>query len=336
MAASKKKPPGKIHLHLQNFTKRPPIFALTAERWAASLKRNKALAKHVKVTISLDDDTLDEALATADALISNNPPRDGLAQRAPKLRWVQTTGAGIDALMPLDWLPSRMTLTNNSGAHGEKCEEYCLMALTMLGFGFPKLMTSQASRRWEQVFNPVMKGKTVVVIGFGDLGSAAGRAAKKLNLKVIAVTRSGKAGKSADVAVKTAKLDSVLPKADYVVVTTPYTPETHHILDRRRLDLLKPTAGVVNVGRAPLIDYAALCEKLTAGTLAGAVVDVLQPEPQPADAEIWKVPNLVITPHISCDNPDYIEHLFDRWFANLPRFLAGRPLSNTVDRTLGY
>ncbi|MGH8619542.1 MAG: D-2-hydroxyacid dehydrogenase [Burkholderiales bacterium] len=334
--AAKKKAPKKVHLLLRNFRSRPPIFQLTMERWAASAKRHKALAKHVKVTYSLDDDTLEAALPTVDAIISNNPPRENLAERAPNLRWIQNTGAGVDALMPMDWMPANVTLTNNSGAHGEKCEEYCLMAFTMLAFGFQKMIANQQAHKWEQFFYASSKGKTAVVVGFGDLGMAAGRAAKKLGMTVIGVTRSGKAGKPADKALKIAKLDSVLAKADYVVVATPSTPETKNIMSRERLAMLKPSAGLINVGRAPLVDYSAMCEMLKAGTLAGAVVDVLQPEPQPADSAIWDVPNLLITPHISCDYPDYVEKIFDRWFENLPRFMKGQPLKYTVDRKLGY
>jgi phosphoglycerate dehydrogenase-like enzyme len=334
--AAKPKAPKKVHLLLQNFRKRPPIFQLTPDRWEASAKRHKALLKHVQVTHCLDDDVLEAALPTVDAIITNNPPRENIAQRAPNLRWIQNTGAGVDALMPLDWMPAHITLTNNSGAHGEKCEEYCLMAYTMMSFSMPRVIANQHARRWEQVFLPSNKGKTAVVVGFGDLGSAAGRAAKKLGMKVIAVTRSGKAGKPADTAVKFTKLEAVLPKADFVVVATPSTPETKNIISRERLALLKPTAALINVGRAPLVDYTAMCEMLKAGTLAGAVIDVLQPEPHPAESDIWTVPNLVITPHISCDYPDYVEKIFDRWFENLPRFMKGQPLKYTVDKKLGY
>ena len=179
-------------------------------------------------------------------------------------------------------------------------------------------------------------GKTAVVIGFGDLGSAAGRAAHKLGLKVIAVTRSGKAGRPADAACKATRIDSVLPKADFVIVTTPLTPGTQGLLNRARLDLLKPTAGLINIGRSPIVDYAALRDKLDRGELAGALLDVHSPEPLPADSPLWTTRNLIITPHSSCDDPRYMDFLCDAWFANFARFVSGKHLTNQVDRVLGY
>ncbi len=333
---SSKNPQAKVHLHIENFAGRPQMFRLSREKWAAAARRHRALAKRVDVTFGLDGDILDEAFKTADAMICSNPRQANPGERAPSLRWIQTTGAGIDALMPLDWLPERVVITNNSGAHGAKCEEYCTMALLMLATRIPAMMHNQHARRWEQVFSPVVAGKTAVIVGFGDLGSAAGRAAKKLGLRVIAVTRSGKAGKPADSAYKTSRLEAVLAKADFVVIATPLTAETKDIINRERLGLLKPGAGLINIGRAPLVDYDALREKLEAGEMSGAILDVHQPEPLPADSPLWNTPNLVVTPHVSCDYPEYVDCIFDRWFENLPRFLAGKNLKYAVDRKLGY
>src|SRR5687767_11767116 len=107
----------KLHLHLESSRKRSPLFHLTEEKWKAAAKRHRSAAKNLKVTIGWDGDILDEALKTADCMINSSPPRESLSERAPRLKWIQTTGAGIDSLMPLDWLPPDVTLTNNSGAH---------------------------------------------------------------------------------------------------------------------------------------------------------------------------------------------------------------------------
>ena len=325
-----------LHLHLESFRKRPAHLHLTAERWRAAAKRHRALAKRLRVTIGWDGDIIGGALKTADVMINSNPPRDGLRSRAPRLKWIQTTGAGIDGLLPLDWLPGDIALTNNRGAHGPKAEDSCAMAISLLNARLPQLMAAQRSHAWQPVFTTPVAGKTAVVIGFGDLGQAAGRAAKKLGARVIAVTRSGRAARPADAVYPVSRIDRVLPVADFVVITTPLTPQTRNLLDRRRLDLLKPGAGLVNIGRSPVVDYDALREKLAQGTLAGAVLDVFQPEPLPADSPLWDTPNLVITPHVSCDDPRYIDRLFDFWFENFARFLKGRPLKNRIDPRRGY
>ena len=108
------------------------------------------------------------------------------------------------------------------------------------------------------------------------------------------------------------------------------------MIDRRRLDLLKHGAGIVNIGRAALMDYDAMRVKLEAGILSGAVLDVFEEEPLPPDSPWWTTRNVIVTPHSSCDTPDYIAPLLDRWFENLERLLAGKPLTNVVDRRLGY
>ena len=325
-----------LHLHLESFRKRPALFYLTEERWRAAAARHRALAKRLRVTIGWDGDIIDKALETADVMINSNPPRKELRSRAPRLKWIQTTGAGIDGLLPLDWLPGDIALTNNRWAHGAKAENSCAMAISLLNARLPQLMSSQRNHAWQPVYTTPVAGKTAVVIGFGDLGQAAGRAAKKLGARVIAVTRSGKAARPADAAYPVSRVDRVLPMADFVIVTAPLTPQTRNLLDRRRLDLLKPEAGLVNIGRSSVVDYDALREKLAQGTLAGAVLDVFQPEPLPADSPLWDTPNLVITPHVSCDDPRYADRLLDFWFENFARFVAGKRLKNLVDRKLGY
>jgi phosphoglycerate dehydrogenase-like enzyme len=325
-----------LHLHLESSSRSPALFHLTAERWQAAVQRHRAAGRRLEVTIGQDGDVLDEALKTADVMINSNPPKEGLRSRAPRLRWIQTTGAGIEHLLPLDWLPPDVALTNNSGAHSAKAEGSCAMAISLLNARLPELLANQRAHRWEQIYTNPVAGKTVVVIGFGDLGQGAGRAAKKLGAKVIAVTRTGKAERPADAAFPVTRIDAVLPQADFVIVAAPLTPATRNLLDRKRLALLKREAGLVNIGRAPIVDYEALREMLVKGDLAGAVLDVFQPEPLPADSPIWDTPNLIVLPHVSCDELRYVERLFDFWFENLARFRAGRKLVNLVDRKLGY
>lgn len=324
------------HLHLESGRKRPVIFQLHEADWAAAAKRHRALAKKLRVTVGQDNEILGEALKTADFMINSAPPKDDLRARAPNLKWIQTTSAGVDGLMPMSWLPQDIVLTNNTGAHGEKAEESCLMALLMLQSRLPEVIKNQHDRVWKGIFTTPISGKTVVIVGFGDLGQGAGRAAKKLGLNVIAVTRSGKATRPADRVVSSARIDSVLPKADFVIVTAPLTDGTRGLVNRERINLLKPGAGFVNVGRSPIVDYEALRERLDTGELGGAVLDVFDQEPLLPDSPWWTTQNTVVLPHISCDDPRYIQRLLDFWFSNFEHFLAGKKLKNIVDRKLGY
>jgi phosphoglycerate dehydrogenase-like enzyme len=327
-----------LHVHLENVGSKAPVFHMTEAVYRAAARRHAALARRVKVTIGWDGDKLAKALATADVYVGSNPPaRDGLRERAPRLKLIHATGAGVDQWFPLDWLPRDVAFTNSSGVHRQKAFEFATMAFVMLNDRMPQIFSNQRSRRWQQIFTTPAEGKTAVVIGLGDMGEAAARAARRLGIRVIGVRRSGKGSRYADKVVKPAQLDRVLPEADFVVVATPLTAETRNLLDARRLDLLQQTAGLLNIARAAVVDYDALCQRLAAGRLAGAILDVFPKEPLPAASPLWDTPNLLITPHVSSDDAErYMARTMDLMFDNLDRLLAGKPLRNRVNRTRGY
>lgn len=327
----------KTRVHIENARKMASVHHITRERWDAACARHRALSRRLEATIGWDGDILEEALGQAEILIGIRGGLERLGERAPWLRWIHTTHAGVDHFVPLDWLPPGVVFTNNRGAHGVKAEQYMRMAFTLLHMRMPEILANQHARRWQQVFSPGIVGKTALIVGLGDLGQGAARAAKQLGLKVIGVSRTGRKVPHADTVHRTAALDRLLPQADCVVVTVPLTPETRHLLNRARLDLMKPTAGLVNIARAPVVDYDALAGKLRRGELAGAVLDVMEPEPLPPESPLWDTPNIVITPHVSCDDGErYIDITLDLWFENLRRYLEGKPLKNRVDPRRGY
>jgi len=327
----------KIRVHIENARDATEIFRITPALWDAACARRRDLARRLDATIGWDDDILGDALKTADIMIGVPASRHDLARRAPRLKWIHNTSAGVDSFLPLDWLPPRAVFTNNRGAHGVKAEQYMRMAYTLLHTRMPEIIAQQRDRKWRQLFTDSIAGKTALVVGLGDLGQAAVRAGKQLGLRVIGVSRTGKRVAHADRVYRTAALDKLLPHADFVVLAVPLTAETRCLLDGPRLDLLKRTSGVINIARAPVADYDALRNKLAKGELAGAVLDVMEPEPLPPESPLWDTPNLIITPHISCDDGEhYIDITLDLWFENLGRFLKGRPLKNRVDPRRGY
>jgi phosphoglycerate dehydrogenase-like enzyme len=331
-----------LHLHFETRQSKPPVFLMTRKLIREAAAR---AGKPAGLKTTLGHDLADlSPLRSAIGLVASNdilrdpgfPLRD-LAAAAPHLRWIHVIGAGIEPLLPLDWLPSSVTLTNNSGVHAEKVDEYAVMSLLLLNYRLPQMVTNQHRARWEQIFTPNIKGKTAVVVGLGDMGGTAARAARRLGVTVIGVRRQAKPHPHADRVVGHGQLDRVLPRADFLVVATPLTPETRQLIDAARLDRLKPSASVMNIGRAGVVDYPALAERLADGRIAGAILDVFDPEPLPADSPLWCTPNLIITPHCSSDDLDrYMPLTFDLVFANLARLAAGRPLKNAVDSKRGY
>jgi phosphoglycerate dehydrogenase-like enzyme len=270
-------------------------------------------------------------MRTAQVLIGWRFPREDLATRAPRLRWIHLTGAGIEHVLPLDWLPPGVALTTNSGVHAPKAGEFAAMAILMINNHLPALVTAQREGRWQRVFSTQARGKTLAVIGVGAMGGAAAQRAKQLGMHVLGVRRSGRRHRHVDEMFTPDELHKVLPRADIVLVCVPLTRETRHVLGRPELDLLKPEAGLINMARARVVDYEALAEKLARGELSGALLDVFDPEPLPADSPLWKTPNLIITPHVSSDDAEaYVPRTLDLVLANAARYLAGRPLRNRV------
>lgn len=253
---------------------------------------------------------------------------------APKLRLIFCTSAGVDRLMPFDWLPEGVALLNNRGVHSAKVGEYTLMALLMLAARVPAYATQQRTGLWKPYFTPILRGRRLLVIGTGDLGAAGAREARRLGMHATGVRARPAPHPDFDTILGTDALDRALGEAEFLVLACPLTPETRNIMNRARLGLLPRGAGVVNVGRGALLDQDALCDLLDAGHLSGAVLDVVTPEPLPADSRIWSTPNLLVTPHVAADNPEtYNTHSLDIFFANL---MGGEPMPNRVDVARGY
>ncbi len=306
-------------------------FRLNPERFAAAAARHPEIAARIAPTFVLDGEGFDGALVGADAMIGWRIARERFAERAPRLRLIQLTGAGFEHLLPLDWLPRRVALTTASGVHGPKTEEFVTMALLMLGTELPRMIDNQRASRWEQRFTGRIAGKTVLIVGVGAMGQAAARAAGRLGMKVLGIRRTARPVRGVDEMGGLGDLDGFLGRADFVVVATPATDATRHLIDRRRIGLLRPGAGFVNIGRAAVVDYDALAAALVAGRLGGAVLDVFNPEPLPADSPLWTTPRLVIVPHVSSDDADtYADRVLDVFFANVGRLMAGKPLKNRV------
>ena len=314
-------------------------FRVTEERFRAASERHPDLAAILDATISDDLADLPAAAAEAEVVFSKTKV---LRERfpvptAPNLKWVFVTSAGVETLLPTDWLPPGAVLVNCRGTHAEKAGEFALTAILMLNARIPFFVTRQRAARWDPVFSTTARGKTVAVIGTGVMGRATAERVRQAGLKVIGVNASGRPHDAVDEIFTSADLDTVLARADFVVVNVPAIPATRGLIGRRQLDMMKPTAGLVNMARADVVDQAALADKLTRGELAGAVLDVFDVEPLPRDSPLWSTPNLIITPHVSCDDADaYIPRALDIFFENLACYLAGRPMPNQIDPARGY
>lgn len=326
----------RVNVHVVNDPGVAPLFHITPEQFRAAFRRAPAILDRTRVTFNTGTDRFDDAVRKADVLVAYQFPHRDVAGKAPRLRWIHEIGAGIDHLLPLDWLPRHVVLTNSSGVHVPRAGEFIACALLMLNNLIPRHVTSQRLRRWEQAFNDPIVGKTLLIVGVGTMGGEGARRAKQLGLRVLGVRRSERAHRYVDRMYRHDQLAEALGRADFVLVTTPLTPETRGLLGRKELDLVKPTAGLINMARAGVIDYDALMDKLNHDQLGGAILDVFDPEPFPESSPLWDCRNLVMTPHVSSDALNYTERMLRIFADNLQRFVSGRPLRNRVNPTEQY
>jgi phosphoglycerate dehydrogenase-like enzyme len=247
---------------------------------------------------------------------------------------LQAMAAGGEwALVPE--LPPRVTLTRAPGIFGPWMAEYTLGWMLWVTQRMARYLEAQRDRRWlGETMPDRLRGKTVVIVGLGDIGRTIARAASAVGLRVVGVTRSGRRVAGADRVVRVAGLARALGEADFVVLTVPLTPETRRLIGPHEIAAMRASAWLLNIARGAIVDEAALVEALTQQRIGGAVLDVFDEEPLPATHPLWRLPNVVITPHISGPStPDEIAPIFND---NLARFLAGRPLRHVIDRKRGY
>jgi phosphoglycerate dehydrogenase-like enzyme len=324
-------------VHVENSRSMKPVFTVFPEQYAAALKRHPDVARVVKTTLGYDAENYDASMQEADALISYKFPRDRLHQRAPKLKWIQVLGAGVDYMLPLDWVPKDLKLTTNWGAHVPKASQSALMAILMINSRIPALVTGQRRHEWNRIFTTTVEGKTLAVIGVGHIGGGAAEQAKGLGMRVIGIRRTPQPHPAVDEMFGPKALHKVLARADIVLLNTALTSHTRFLMARPEFALMKPGAGFINMSRGGLVDPQALEEALRTGHLGGAMIDVSYPEPLPADATLWDAPNLIITPHVLSDDIEqYIPRTLDIFFDNIRRYIAGKPLRNVVDLAREY
>lgn len=278
---------------------------------------------------------LRSALPEIEILFAPQPPRDGWAG-ATKLRLIQLLGSGVDSLLPSPDLPAAVEIAGVRGMFAADVAEHALALMLAHSRKIPQLVEAQRAKRFESTPRPTLAGKQLAIVGYGEVGRRLARAALALDMKVVAVSRSGK---HPDADVQLLAVDSLaaaICDAHYIVVAAPLTPATVKLIDGALMSRMRPDAFIVNVARAGIVDEAALAESLTAGRLGGAALDVFADEPLPPDSPLWTVPRLIITPHVAGLGEHYIERCIGALLENVAALAAGTPLVGVIDRDVGY
>lgn len=323
-----------MHIYIENQAGLPEVYRVT-ERMVRDVLPETVEPFKVTVRSSEAPDT--GLLETADFFVGAGFRTSDLARHGRQLRIIQCLTAGVEAYLPLDWLPEGAVFTNSSGIQAEKSSIFGPMAILMLNEQIPRHITNQRRHFWDYSPTTAIEGKTVLLYGFGSIGQAIASKLRPLGVRVVAIRRSGAGHPAADEVHDPSMLHLLLPRADFLVLCCPLTSETRGLIGKQELRLLPRGAGVLNIARGPVMDNKALEAALESGRLSGAIVDVFDPEPLSAESGLWDVPNLMILPHVSCDDPNgYIERCLLIFGDNIRRFVNGEPLRNVVDVSREY
>ncbi len=270
-------------------------------------------------------------------LVQANTPAE-YYNAAPGLKWVQVIAAGVERMADGGLLKRGFQVTNIKGLSAPAIAEWVLGTMVMLEKGLHTSVRDQVEHRWGRHFVGELAGKTVGIAGMGAIGRETARRARVFGMRVVATRRNidGASDPDCDELLHHGALDRLLEQSDYVVLCVPLTPETHHLVGEAQFRKMKPSAKIINVARGPVIDQEALILALREGWIAGAALDVTDPEPLPPESELWDIPSVIITPHISGSIDNYVGRANEVFTGNLRRYLAGKPLRNLVDPDLGY
>ncbi len=281
----------------------------------------------------------DAMLARAEALFGY--PQEagtGLAHslaHGPRVRFVQGTSAGMGAHIRRANLPpvalQRVAFASAAGVHAQMLAEFAFFGMLSLRKDAVRLARLRAERRWEHYAMGELADQTLAVVGFGQIGRAVAQLARAFAMRVVAAARSCPEHPSIDRFFPMDRVRDAFALADAVVVALPATAQTERLIDARTLAALRENCIFVNVGRGSVIDQKALTELLQGGRIGGAVLDVFDPEPLPADDPLWTLPNVVLSPHTAGLSIHENERITDLFCDNLHRLHDGRPLRNRVD-----
>lgn len=307
--------------------------ALLLQELASALRPGQALPQPAE-----EGADLNEMLSRAEVILAPRRLPKDILQRAPNLKWVQATSAGVDFLDDTGVLQSDIVITSASGIHVVPMVEYVVMVMLYFTKEVGRLMANKEAKQWDRFNMRELSGQTVGIIGLGRIGMEVARISKGLGMHVLGVRRSKPEVllPYVDAVHQPDKLSLVLSSSDFVVLTVPITPETKHMIGDAQLKSMKPTSVLINVSRGTVVNEQALVSALKEGRIGGAGLDVFEQEPLPGDSELWKLPNVFISPHISALSDEYDTRAVRLFCENLRRYLNGEGLINLVDKSKGY
>ena len=291
------------------------------------LEKIRSVDKSIRVTAvsSLDKEQIAKHLKDVN-IIAGSPWVIPSIKTAKNLKWIQAFSAGVEKILTPEVVKSDVLVSNVSGIHAIPIAEHVLGFMLIFTRKFYDTFVKQQKKIWEKNQDLTeLRDKTVLVVGLGNIGQEVARLANCFGANVIAIKQNTKN-----------QLEKVLPKADFVVLCLPLTSQTHHLFDMKKFRIMKKTSVIINIGRGASINEKELIEALDKKIIGGAGLDVTEEEPLPKGSKLWKMENVILTPHHSGWSEKYMDRAIDLFCVNLKAYLTNKPLPNLVDKTRGY
>ncbi|MFJ5700536.1 D-2-hydroxyacid dehydrogenase [Arthrobacter sp. NPDC093139] len=315
---------------------RPVVAALYREALPPRLAEIEELAD-VRLTKA---DGLAEAMDGADVLYQWHSFSPALRENwdaASSVKWVHVSAAGVSQLLFDELIHSNIVYTNSRGVLSRAIAEFALGFVLDMAKDAQGSFRLQQEHRWQHRVTRKIQGQTALVVGTGSIGREIARLFRAVGMEIDGAGRSSRPGDADFGQIHSSRdLARIVHDYDYLVLAAPLTNETRGLVNAQVLASMKPSARLINVGRGELVNTEALAEALASGSIAGAALDVVHPEPLPEGHALWGMDNVIITPHMSGDTEDYLDDLGKLFVDNLRRFCNGEPLENVVDKTLGF
>ncbi|MFJ9103454.1 D-2-hydroxyacid dehydrogenase [Streptomyces sp. NPDC102405] len=285
--------------------------------------------------VHADASTLAERLPSADVLLvwdfTSTAVREAWPGEGPRPRWVHTASAGVDHLMCPELAASDTRVTNARGVFDQPIAEYVAALVLTMAKDLPRTLELQREGVWRHRESQRVAGTRACVVGSGPIGRAIVATLKALGITTALVGRRSRTGIHGP-----DDLDRLMARADWVIAAAPLTAETQGMFDARRFGMMQPSARFINIGRGQLVVEEALAEAVSKRWIAGAALDVFETEPLPPESPLWRIPGLIVSPHMSGDTVGWRDELGTQFVEMYDRWEAGRALTNVVDKQRGY
>ncbi|RRN70896.1 D-2-hydroxyacid dehydrogenase [Peribacillus simplex] len=263
-----------------------------------------------------------------------------ILKKAPKIKWIHSDSAGVEAMLNEDIKKSDVIITNVKGCSSVPIAEHTIAMLSSLARGVPTMIRNQINKNWVEIPVKDLENSTVGIIGYGDIGFEIAKRCKGLGMTVIGCRRNPAQRKEeyepADLIMGMDQVDKVLSRSDFVVLALPFTKDTSYFLNEERINKMKKGSHLINVGRGNTIVDEDLIESLRNGQIAGAALDVFEVEPLPEDHPFWQLENVMVSPHNAYNSAKHLDRVMELFLKNLKLFSDGKPLKNVVEKGLGY